>query len=75
MYKDLHKVRDAIYTPRKYEEASQSSNAQVKVPILKSVEVISVKDESYYENETLRNINKYYFLPILDETIPYREVL
>lgn len=26
-----------------------------------------------YAHEQLRNINRYYFLPLLDEKIPYRE--
>jgi hypothetical protein len=36
-------------------------------------EVIGSDDQQMYENELLRNINRYYFVPYLDERIPYKE--
>jgi hypothetical protein len=36
-------------------------------------EVIGCDDQQIYENELLRNINRYYFVPYLDERIPYKE--
>ena len=46
-----------------------------KSSILAAEEVIQTDDRGSYENEQLRNINRYYFLPYLDEEIPYKEAV
>lgn len=35
--------------------------------------MIGIDDKSLYENEQLSNLNRYYFLPYLNEEIPYKE--
>lgn len=37
------------------------------------MDVIGKDDSKMYHLEQLRNFNKYYFDPYLNETIPYRE--
>jgi len=46
-----------------------------KSSVLAAEEVIHADDRGTYDNEQLRNINRYYFLPYLNEDIPYKETV
>ena len=56
-----------VTTPRPTFTGEQKSS------VLAAEAVIGIDDKSFYENEQLSNLNRYYFLPYLNEDIPYKE--
>ena len=57
-------------------EKKQASNLESKsdsLKPLKAEDVICIDDKAMFENEQLSNLNRYYFIPFLDDSIPYKE--
>ena len=72
-YRDVHSLLDLLHSSKETNAPRPSFTAEQKSSVLAAEAVIGVDDKSFYENEQLSNLNRYYFLPYLNEEIPYKE--
>lgn len=72
-YRDVHLLLDLLNNSKEINSSRPHFTGEQKTSILAAEAVIGIDDKSLYENEQLSNLNRYYFLPYLDEEIPYKE--
>ena len=69
----MHSLLDLLHSSKQTNTPRPSFTGEQKTSVLAAEAVIGIDDKSYYENEQLGNLNRYYFLPYLNEEIPYKE--
>ena len=69
LYTDLITLLDALQHPSPSTLETPKEAPASLTPTAASV--LDTDDSSLYDNESLRNINRFYFKPLLDESIPY----
>jgi hypothetical protein len=72
-YRDVHTLLDLLHSSKETSTPQTSLTGEQKSSVLAAEAVIGIDDKSFYENEQLSNLNRYYFLPYMNEEIPYKE--
>lgn len=72
-YRDVHSLLDLLHSSKETNTSRPSFTGEQKSSVLAAEAVIGIDDKSFYENEQLSNLNRYYFLPYMNEEIPYKE--
>ena len=71
-YRDVHTLLDLLRNSKEASTPLPSLTGEQKSSVLAAEAVIGIGDKSFYENEQLSNLNRY-FLPNMNEEIPYKE--